>query len=295
MSMFKKYEDNSYTAYNITPPVILNTASRYIQSPIILFDKFHNIKAFVWDPEDEFSLNIGVGLKLPVLENSIIYEASGLHPTSSTQGIKGQRAYNIVDLRSWICKGLLSDIIQSGDWIPLSDSETNPEWIPLLLRNSSVLSDDTEDVIDNEYVWEEDKLLTFVVGGKKELLFTPDMNNKTLNITIMNFRHEVIYDYEVDNKNTISIKINNEDTPLLVEGQFLLNVYIKDSTGTHQLVQYDITILENPSKYVCPKNLNDNYIVGNTIQTLINNQYIWEPLNNLDNDYIWIPIEDTRM
>ena len=66
MSMFTKYEDNSYTAYNLTPPKKISQMVETLYSPIVGYDKYGNIKIFLWDPQDEFKLNLKLGTKIKV-------------------------------------------------------------------------------------------------------------------------------------------------------------------------------------------------------------------------------------
>ena len=99
------------------------------------------------------------------------------------------------------------------------------------------------------YVWEQDTQLDFPLEGTKEVLLRPNMENKTLYITFENFRHEVIYTYDFLGQNEASIQISPKDTPLLVEGQFLISVFVKDSSSIQNIIQYNVTIMENPVKY----------------------------------------------
>ena len=298
MDMFKNYENNSYTAYNLTEPKISTMTQRYICSPVIGYDKYKNIKCFVWDPKDEFNLNLSLGFKISVFEDSIIYERIGQHPNSSVAGHIGQRAYNIVEGKSWLCKGTLFDTTSAGEWIPIEDTqeENLPEWIPLSTKLKRVKNIMTNEVVtinnslENTYVWEQDNLLTFPKDGNKEIIISPNMENKILQVTFMNFRHEVIYSYEFGNVNNCSIPINLTSTPLLVEGQFFINIYIKDVTGVQQQNQYNVMIIENPNKYINSLN-NEKYIFTFTIQEDGDNIFIWEPIiTSSDNDYVWIPI-----
>lgn len=308
MSMFTNYENSSYTAYNLTPPKESNIVRQYLYSPIVGYDNYGNIRSFIWDPEDEFNLNLKLGLKVYVFEDSILYESTNSHPTQYTIGYKGQKAYNLVDGKSWTCKGTLQESLEGDEWIPLSEDidEDTPEWLPLTMLktkffagnidqlDSSVKNELTTD--EQQYVWEEDIKLDFPNNGTKEVLVSPNMENKTLLVTFMNFRHEVIYSYTFENSNVASILINKESTPLLVEGQYFINVYVKDSTLIQNSTQYNVTIMENPVKYVevlnnRDENVSYKYKEETTIQEQPDNSFIWEPLyGSGDNDYVWIPL-----
>lgn len=303
MNMFDNYGNDSYPAYNLTCPKVSNVIERYFSSPIISYDKFGNINSFSWDPQDKFNLKLSLGVKVKVLSNSIIYDSKGVKPDKTTSGIKGQRAYNIIDGKSWVCQGTVAENTDSGEWIPLNGSEEEdlPEWIPLSktkLRSYANLnidqdsSESEENVHLDEYIWEEDNLFTFVDNGTKEILVAPDMTDKTFKVTFMNFRHEVIYSYDFENSANAEISIGPEVTSLLVEGQFFINTYIVTSDTVTQCSQYGLTIIEDPIKWIFNNYNNVKYIEQTTIQVDMSNaQYIWQPLgDDSNNDYVWIPI-----
>lgn len=307
MSMFDKYEDNSYTAYNISPVKIATIAERYLKSPIVGYDKYHNVKEFIWDPEDQFTLNISAGVKVRVLDNSIIYESTGSAPTSETRGVKGQRAYNTIDGKSWLCKGTVAENVVEGDWIPLgsTDAEELPEWTPLsvkrALKSKSIQTQSmdtvvtTDDAGKSSYIWEEDPVLIISENGTKQITVYPNMKNSSLKVAISNFRHEVLYEYVFDNSLQGSIRIDKEVTPELVEGQFFLDTYVITSDTVFQETKYNITIVENPSKYRFGTDITsggtDIYKFQSTIQTQ-HEDYIWESLGPMNSDYIWIPLSN---
>lgn len=292
MSMFENYKNNSYTAYNITAPKVSTLTQRYLYSPIVAYDKFHNIKGFVWDPNDKFTLNLNLGIKINILENSIVYENSAQKPDFNTKGVKGQRCYNTADGKSWVCKGTLSDAIDEG-WIPLlSSTAINPEWESIITALKS--NPDSNNTNTSAFIWEEDSLVTFVKDGTKEIILKPYMNNKSMEVNILNFRHEIIYSYEFDNTDKCQIHIDKDSTPLLVEGQFFINIIVKTEDKEQQFNQYSIMIKENPCKYV-QSNDKSIYIESSTIQPGGDTDYVWEPLINSKDDYIWIPIQNSNM
>lgn len=295
MSMFENYENNSYTAYNITAPKVSTLTQRYLYSPIVAYDKFHNIKGFVWDPNDKFTLDLNLSIRLNVLEDSIVYESSGQKPDINTKGTKGQRCYNTVDGKSWVCKGTLSDAINGG-WIPLlSATAINPEWESIISALKSNQNDEQSSTASSTFIWEEDSLITFVKDGTKEIILKPYIENKSMVINILDFRHEIIYSYTFDDANECKIHIDKDTTPLLVEGQFFIDIIIKTEDKVQQFNQYPIMIKENPCKYV-QANDKSIYIENSTIQPGGNTDYVWEPLiNSNDDDYVWIPIQNSSM
>lgn len=283
MSMFDKYEDNSYTAYNLTPKKVSKTTQIRFNSPFVGYDSFHNPRMFVWDPEDSFVLKLSYGKNIKVFENDLILTQPGQKPTYITQGIKGQHAYNTVDGKSWLCKGALLDEYNQDEWLPIEESVIkNPEW------------EQEESISPNSYIWEEQEIIKFPTQGTKEILINPYSSDSKFYATLMNFRHEVIYEYEFSSP-TCEIEISKEKTPLLVEGQFFINTYVFNDEMTQQQSQFNITILENPSKYIKDENSQTVYVFGHTVQQLEDSGYVWEPIGTTYlNDYVWIPISLNR-
>ena len=105
--MFDSYSNLSdiYVPDNITNHQ--DTFVRFSNSEI---NKEYNIKGdfvgYSWNYGDTVSLGISMSKRIMVEEDAIIYEESGQHPDSSTIGIKGQRAYNTKEIRSWTCETL---------------------------------------------------------------------------------------------------------------------------------------------------------------------------------------------
>ena len=301
MSMFDKYENNSYTAYNLTPRKVSYTQHEYFSSPIVEYDLNANIKSFMWDPLDEFELKLRLGKKIKVFEDSIIYNSPAVYPTNKTKGNRGQRAYNTADGISWICKGTLEESINEGDWEPITGEaivvENFPEWMPLAIRytlsrissRDKQLKEIQDTTILGGYIWEKDLGLAYPNNGTKEILIAPDMSDKDFYITISNFRHEVLYEFTFTNSNSANIAINSANTPLLVEGQYFINLIIKSANTTKKCARYPITIIDDPISVIKPKVTKVTHSYGYTIQQNIG-EYEWESLDSVytkDDNYYW--------
>lgn len=295
MSMFEKYEDNSYTAYNLTPKSVVKSTQLKLTSPIVGYDTYRNPQQFIWDPEDSFTLKILYGKKIKVFDNDLILTQQGQKPSMSTAGVKGQKAYNIIDGISWLCRGIVEDTYNDGEWIPIELYRgDNPQWEQLSrtlskLSKNILVEDEEKESLSSSYVWEEQNTFEFPTQGTKEILVNPYNENTTFSSTIMNFRHEVIYEYKFDS-GVVEIEISRDKTPLLVEGQYFLNTYVKNNQNVQQQSQFNIMIKENPVKYI-QSNTNTTYQFDYTIQVDSSSDFIWEPIGNgYSNDYIWIPI-----
>jgi len=90
-----------------------------------------------------------------------------------------------------------------------------------------------------KYEWQEIPLVE-CENGSLRITLTRDVTNKTLVTNILNFRREVIYSFEGD---SISIEINKEKQPLLVQGQYFLEEILKSENDTQTIKILPITIL----------------------------------------------------
>ena len=143
-----------------------------------------------------------------VEEDALIFDVEGEEPTTETIGIKGQRAYNTYDIKSWTCETL--------------DQAT--------------------------YNWVEDKEFTYPINGTKEitLVTEKDTLGKTVLFTIKNFRHEVVYSNEYPVANIINLTIDDELSKKLLKGTY--NCYIdliEDEVSFANCAKFNITITDS--------------------------------------------------
>ena len=90
---------------------------------------------------------------------------------------------------------------------------------------------------DDKYIWNEVPLEVYCEDGMIISLQIP-ANRITLNI--LNFRHEKIYSYEM--QDAIQVQITTEDQPALVQGQFFLEEIMSTHNGTQVLKLIPLTI-----------------------------------------------------
>jgi len=90
------------------------------------------------------------------------------------------------------------------------------------------------------YEWGEIPLLECINGT---MLLTFKFNKVFKNITcnILNFRREILYTYEQDTSD-ILIHIDPKDQPLMVEGQYFLEIYLNTDDTTQHIKTIPITI-----------------------------------------------------
>lgn len=201
MSMFDNYNHNSGPGYNLEHCSQEQFDRIYIGPPIIERDRSSNIIKFTWKENDEFILEDSIDVVAFVDEDSRIYTFPEDGPTSKTKGVKGQRAYNTVDWKCWICLGQC----------------------------------------ENCYCWKE-TALDVCKKGTRKIIFTRNIYNKTTIANILDFRHNIIYTYTFKNSANIQIPISKQETPLLVQGQYILEILLKDENSQRTLKTTPISI-----------------------------------------------------
>ena len=192
MSMFNSYE-------NLNPSYQPNNISRALPKVRVGFNdelphKAYNLCGefigYSWNYGDTFTLNFDINPSVYVESNAIVYKESGEEPTSETVGTLGQRAYNIYDLRCWVCKTLDQTI----------------------------------------YNWEEQKEFSFLPSGNEDDCVTlqvyKSFEGLKANVTIFNFRWEAIQSFEVVADDVISVEINKEISAKLIKGIYYCTVEV---------------------------------------------------------------------
>lgn len=297
MSMFEKYEDMSYTAYNLTPPTVYKQESLLLNPPYIKYDSRKNPLQIVWDPNDSFTFGITFGMNITVFEDDLVFNATGQKPDENTTGKKGLKAYNTVDGKSWTCRGTVKESFSQDEWIPITGGSTtkDPEWEGIATTHTSYHSmsvlngvEKSDENASDLWVWEEDEKLSFPKNGDKVISVNTYTSDTEFKCLILNFRREEIYSFSATGVPPI-IHISAEDTPLLVEGQYFINTIVYNENTSSQRYEVPVTIVSSPLKYI----QNDNhypYKSTKTTQLEKNSTFTWESLSTVDDEYVWIPI-----
>lgn len=143
---------------------------------------------------DTVVIHYSINKTVFVEDNAIVYTEAGECPNDSTTGIKGQKAYNTVDLKCWICTSLDSSI----------------------------------------YEWKEICNFIFPKKGTQEITLFSKYNNKNLQdennisikFTIRNFRYEILYSNIYSSDGDIDIIIDKELSAILLKGIYYCSVEI---------------------------------------------------------------------
>lgn len=206
--MFDSYSNLSdiYVPDNIT-----NRQDTFVRFSNSEINKEYNIKGdfvgYSWNYGDTVSLGISMSKRIMVEEDAIIYEESGQHPDSSTIGIKGQRAYNTKEIRSWTCETLDQTV----------------------------------------YNWAEDIEFRYPEFGNKEICletFENDNEKKVL-FEIKNFRKENVYSSEIPYSNLLRVDITKEIAEILLKGVYGFYFTLVGEDSSNMFMMFSVTIKDS--------------------------------------------------
>lgn len=214
MSMFTPYENlnPNYSPNNINIPAPSPRKKLYQFLPI---EERNIVGKFVgcsFNYGDTLSLVFDINPKIKVEADAIVYEETGQEPTSSTEGNYGQRAYNTVDLKVWVCKTLDQMV----------------------------------------YEWEEEKDFTYPCDGEQEIvvkLYGDSIADKGFEVVISNFRVEEVLKFDKDSESPIQKGIDNirifideETSKKLLKGLYYTTVRMVDEGSTKIIYEYTLIV-----------------------------------------------------
>ena len=151
MGIFTNYDnlDKNYIPNNVSPQCYDD-----IIEEDVLPRPFYNLKGnfvgYTWNQDDTFKWEIDLNKEILVESNALIYDVKDVKPTETTQGSIGQKAYNVIDIKSWLCVGF------------------------------------TEET----YIWKEDESFTYPQNGDKKIILKPIvLGNLSLDLYDFRWEH----------------------------------------------------------------------------------------------------------
>lgn len=211
MSIFDNYENLSSTYVPNNQKEVLEKQNIFIPSiPKKEYDALGNFLGYSWSYGDTLSFDVLLSKIIKVENDAIVYDIAGLSPDSSTIGIKGQRAYNIIDIKSWTCETLDQTI----------------------------------------YNWVEDDVFKYPeLSGTKEISLKTfkNIDNKSILFVIKNFREEIIYSKKYDANTEIKIDIDKELSSKLLQGIYYAYIDIFDDEYSENCLKFLILIKDSRS------------------------------------------------
>ena len=143
---------------------------------------------YFWRYGETLNLEFNIEGEITIETDAILLKVKGQTPTTKTIGKVGQRAYNIVDLASWTCSGMTY----------------------------------------GEYIWNQDAEFTYPVSATRSVYLSADdyLSDKSVEVTLYNFRMEPICKKLYPASSTIIFNIDRELSNQLVKGIYYCSVIV---------------------------------------------------------------------
>lgn len=155
----------------------------------------YNVKGeligYFWRQGETLNLEFGIDGEITIEPDAIVYKTYGQCPTTRTMGKINQRAYNIVELRSWTCSAI------NG----------------------------------REYIWQEDAEFTYPLNSDRSVYLSAEsyLADKQIEVTLYNFRMEPICKKLYDATPTIVFNIDKQLSSKLPKGIYYCSVQVFNS------------------------------------------------------------------
>lgn len=148
--------------------------------PFELYNAKGELEGYYWRYGETLNLEFNIDGEITIEGNAIIMSGKGQSPTTETVGKVGQRLYNISDIRSYTCVA----------------------------------------VTYGKYIWREDEEFTYPTSATRSVYIQADdyLKDKTVEVTIYNFRMEPICTKTFVGASTVRFVIDKELSEKLVRG-----------------------------------------------------------------------------
>ena len=180
---------------NLTKNDLCNVEHYKGKEPFGDYNALGELQGYFWYYGETINLNFSLDGAITVENDAIVYVGYGEEPTSMTVGYQGQRAYNVVDLKSWTCA------------VAYPDTDT--------------------------YTWVQDQEFTYPLNGGRTIYVTPSdyLQGKKMKVNIYNFRRELFYSRIMDAKERFSINIDQETSKMFTKGTYYLTLQVFDDSA----------------------------------------------------------------
>lgn len=213
MGMFLHYQNISdcYTPNNLVCSFpVSETYSKLCpvkaSKPYEHYNAKGELIGYFWHYGDTLNLEFNLDGEITVESDSIIFHNSGEFPTLSTVGKLNQRAYNIVDFRSWTCISVDSD----------------------------------------NYIWEEDEVFEYDEESNKSIYVSAEqfLEDKFVELILYNFRLEPIYKEITKAGTSVIFGIDSELSKKLLKGVYYCSLAVfNDDMYKSVFTTHDCTFL----------------------------------------------------
>ena len=200
MTMFTNYQDNrNYIPNNLLCSCSVGKSYTKLDplkasKPYEEYNAKGELVGYSWYQGETINLEFNIDGEIIVETDALKYFAHEEQPSSTTIGKVGQKAYNVVDLRSWICVS--------------ADNITNKySWSEIEFEH------DSADAAESVYVSAADYLA-----------------DKQLELRLLNFRYEPIYTSLFDGNSKLIFTIDTELANKLQKGIYYCSLTVISDT-----------------------------------------------------------------
>ena len=200
MGMFLNYQNiaDNYTPNNLVnrfPLVKSYTKLNPVAAskPYEEYDAKGNLVGYSWYQGETLNLEFNIDGEVVVENDAIVFTAHGDIPSVYTQGHINQRAYNVVDMRSWTCAQI--------------------------------------DVQNGVYYWQEDEEFDHDREGSTDSIYVSAkeyLSGKKLEFSVYNFRHEPIYTKLFDGTSSLVVTIDSDLSKRFLKGIYTCSLTVVD-------------------------------------------------------------------
>lgn len=151
------------------------------------YDAKGNLIGYSWRYGETLNLDFNIDGEITVEDTAIILKAAGQLPPVD-YGVIGQRAYNIVDLKSWTCTA----------------------------------------IIDGRCEWAEDKPFKYDETADRSVYITADayLKDKSIIVTLYNFRFEEVVRQSFKGSSHVVFPIDSDLSKKLVKGIYYCTMFV---------------------------------------------------------------------
>lgn len=195
MGMFLNYQN---IAKNYVPNNLINAFPSKMNSskldpldaskPFEEYNAKGELTGYFWRQGETLNLEFNIDGEITLEADAILLTAHGQTPTIQTMGKVGQKAYNIVDLKSWRCVGISS----------------------------------------MQFIWQEDEEFTYPLNSDRSVYISAAdyLKDKEVEVTLYNFRMEPICKKVFAASPTIVFEIDRELSAALPKGIYHCSVTV---------------------------------------------------------------------
>lgn len=194
---------DNYT--NLNPTYVPNNKNMKLPDNINLvtssLKEQRNVKgefvAWEWNYGDTCQIQFPINHTIKVESNALIYTQTGDAPTTETVGSLGQKAYNTVDMKCWVCNTLDQSV----------------------------------------YNWIEKSPFEYPLDGGREITIITETNFENINIklTVYNSTFQTMYEGDVTGQDSITLNIEGDLAVKLIKGVYYCYVLAETPSRTYTL------------------------------------------------------------